>query len=397
MAWDNIVGQEKVKDIFQRAILNNKIAGGYLLHGIEGIGKEAIAFEFAKLLNCPNPIIDKNKISINQEFDNKYKNSIFNIQNIIYITALPSSKSTDKASSGMEKMTTQQLENIRKELEKKQIDYYYKTQIKDANQIRIGQIRELKKKLTLSNSNQFWKVIIIANAEKMSIESSNSLLKTLEEPKSNTTIILTTTNLNRILPTIKSRCQIIKCKSLSEKEIESYLRQNYDLTEINAKLYSILAQGSISKAKDYLDSDINQLREKVITLLRILLKKNTFRTEMAKLIDEYDLIKDKVIIEKFLILLIFWFKDIIILINKNQLQSELESNDNNIKPFGIINYDFIEILEKFAFHYSNADYNLIIKDIENSISQIYKNVNLNLIIYSLLIKIRNNIFNNIKQ
>jgi len=390
MSWDRVIGQEKVKEIIQRAILNDKIAGGYLLHGIEGVGKEALAFEFAKLLNCPNPIIKNDEIRIDDDFDNKYKNSIFNLQNIIYIIALPSSKSTDKSSSGMDKMTTQQLDNIREELEKKQADYYYKTQIKDANQIRIGQIRELKKKLTLSNSNDFWKVIIISNAEKLSIESSNSLLKTLEEPKSKTTLILTTTNIDRILPTIKSRCQIIKCKSLSEKEIEIYLKQNYELSDINAKLYSILAQGSISKAKEFLDSDIILLREKIINILRIILKKNTFRTETTKLLDENNLTKDKVLLEKFLILLIFWFKDIIILKNKEFKQ---ETSEKVIETFGIINYDFIDILEKFAFHYSNANYNLIIKEIENSISQIYKNVNLNLIVYSLLIKIRKNIFN----
>jgi len=382
MSWDRVIGQEKAKTILQKAIINNKVANAYLFHGIEGIGKDALAFEFAKVLNCPNPIIENNTIQVSPEFEKKYGNNIFIIPDIEFITALPSSKSTDKNSSGIDKFTKEQHEELKLELNQKQLDYYHRINISNANQIRIGQIRELKKKLILSNSNEYRKCIIISNAEKMSVESSNSLLKTLEEPKSNTTIILTCSNIDRILPTIKSRCQIIKCQPINQLKIKNYLIQKYNLSDVDANLFSVLSQGSISSAIKFIDDDYVKLRGYVIDLLRTTMKKKTYRMEFISMLNEFNLIKDKVISEIFLKLMILWFNDIIKVLNNQENHRKIEN---------IINYDHIDILNKFAKHYTKADYQQVIKDIEKSINQINKNVKINLIYYSLFIKLRKNL------
>ena len=80
MAWNDVIGQDRVKQILQNAFVHDRIASSYLFVGNEGIGKDALAIEFAKLLNCPNPIIEDNGLNsvakVSNEFDVKYKENI---------------------------------------------------------------------------------------------------------------------------------------------------------------------------------------------------------------------------------------------------------------------------------------------------------------------------------
>jgi len=98
--------------------------------------------------------------------------------------------------------------------------------IKGNNSIGIDQVRALKSKLALKPYQSLIKIALICQAEKLTVAAQNSFLKTLEEPPARSLIILETSNPNLLLPTVASRCQIIKLGSLpqiqSEKtEIES--------------------------------------------------------------------------------------------------------------------------------------------------------------------------------
>lgn len=85
----------------------------------------------------------------------------------------------------------------------------------DGQSIKVDQIRALQSELTKSGFESAKKVVIIHQAEKMNMNSANSLLKFLEEPPANFMIILETQSLGKILPTIRSRCQIIHFQALS--------------------------------------------------------------------------------------------------------------------------------------------------------------------------------------
>jgi DNA polymerase III delta prime subunit len=95
-----------------------------------------------------------------------------------------------------------------------------------ANEITVDQIRTLIKKLSLKSSLGKYKAAIIDNAHLMNSESQNCLLKTLEEPPGDSIIILIAQNSQRLLETIRSRCEVLQFNFVSQKDIENYARTN---------------------------------------------------------------------------------------------------------------------------------------------------------------------------
>ena len=89
--------------------------------------------------------------------------------------------------------------------------------------IKVDQIRNLSKNVVLSSTRNQHRIIIIEDAEKMNKASANALLKTLEEPPKNVVIILTTSEIGYLLPTIKSRCFKINLKTVQEQQLTKYL------------------------------------------------------------------------------------------------------------------------------------------------------------------------------
>jgi len=88
-------------------------------------------------------------------------------------------------------------------------DYHQVILAEDKSQIVVDQIRQLNQFLYMSRSYQGYRVVFISPAEALNINAANSLLKSLEEPADNTVIILLTSQLSTLLPTIKSRCQML--------------------------------------------------------------------------------------------------------------------------------------------------------------------------------------------
>ena len=87
--------------------------------------------------------------------------------------------------------------------------------------IKVDQIRDLSKNVVLSSTRNKYRIIIIENAEKMNKASANALLKTLEEPPKDVIIILTTNEIGRLLPTIKSRCFKLPLRQMIIHKLET--------------------------------------------------------------------------------------------------------------------------------------------------------------------------------
>lgn len=221
--FENIVGNEKIKTELINSVKNNKIAHSYLFVGIEGIGKKIIATEFAKMILC----LDNNK------YCNKCKSCIeFDSNNNPDFTIIEP----------------------------------------DGNSIKIDQIRNLQRKIQEKPIISEYKVYIIDNADKMTTEAQNCLLKTLEEPPEYAIMILIGSNENLFLTTIKSRCMIIHFNNIDDDIIKRYLKEQYSIDNINNNMLDIF-QGSIGKAillkdkktqYDQIDSIIDSLESKDI-------------------------------------------------------------------------------------------------------------------------------------
>ncbi len=195
--FESIVGNQNIKEQLKQALQNNKTSHSYLFIGTEGIGKKQIAKEFSKAILC----------SKTEFYCNTCKNCIeFDTQN-----------SPD-----------------------------FQTIEPDGNTLKIEQIREMQKKVVEKPIIADKKVYIIDDADKMTKEAQNCLLKTLEEPPEYVTIILIGSNENAFLSTIKSRCTIIHFQDIPDQEIKDFLIQRGIVVEDDRILKAF--GGSIGKA-----------------------------------------------------------------------------------------------------------------------------------------------------
>ena len=197
MGFENLIGNEKVKELLTKSINSNTILHSYLFVGIEGIGKSLFAKEFAKAILC----LEENKYCM-------------------------------KCTSCLE------IEN------NNHPDFM---QIEpDGNSVKIEQIRFLQQKIAEKPIISKNKVYIINNADSMTKEAQNSLLKTLEEPPEYAVIILIASNESNLLNTIKSRCTKIAFQTIENEKIERYIKEN--VSENVTKSMIDMCGGSIGKA-----------------------------------------------------------------------------------------------------------------------------------------------------
>lgn len=196
--FENILGNDLIKNMLKQSIISGQISHSYLMIGIPGIGKKMIAYQYAKALLC----LGEDKICHTckscMEFDTN------NHPDFLYLEP-------------------------------------------DGNSIKIEQIRELQKRIQEKPIISSKKVYIIDNADLMTKEAQNCLLKTLEEPPEFAIIILIGTNENAFLTTIKSRCMILHFNPIRDEDVKKYLGQNYGMETISKNVLDI-AQGSIGKA-----------------------------------------------------------------------------------------------------------------------------------------------------
>ena len=195
--FENILGNEKNKNILEKSINSNKTSHSYIFWGIEGIGKKIIAKEFAKKILC----ISQTENCTCKSCIEFYSNNNPDFQLIEPIDG----------------------------------------------KVKIEQIREMQRKVAEKPIISNKKVYIIDNSDTMTTEAQNCLLKTLEEPPEYITIILICTNEDNLLSTIKSRCTRMHFDSINIEEVGKYLKQNYPNEEISENIIN-LSQGSIGKA-----------------------------------------------------------------------------------------------------------------------------------------------------
>lgn len=208
MGFENIIGNEEVKRILTKSIVSGKQSHSYLFLGPSGIGKTIFAREFAKMLLCDDTTIEGNTCNTCKsciEFDGN-----------------------------------------------NHPDY---REIKpDGNTIKIEQIRMMQEKVIEKPVISKQKVYVIKDADSMTKEAQNSLLKTLEEPPEYVTIILVTANESLLLTTIKSRCTKIVFKKIEDNLLKEYLEKTEDKMNLSDTMLQIF-DGSIARALSLKDKE----------------------------------------------------------------------------------------------------------------------------------------------
>ena len=222
MSLRDVFCQDSAIGILQRGLAADRSAHAYLFAGLEGVGKCKTAREWARLLLCEKPVIEPVDSS-------PFADSCGSCQSC---TLLEADSHPDYAH-----IYKELLEFTREGKDKKTpIDL-------SIHVIRQFLIEQAPIRPALSKR----KVFVINEAERLNVSSQNALLKVLEEPPSYCTIILLCTRLERLLPTIKSRCQIVRFGPVDEDRIVGQLT-GMGLGSQEAGFFARLAQGSLGLA-----------------------------------------------------------------------------------------------------------------------------------------------------
>lgn len=203
--FESLYGNEQNKELLSSFIKNKKIPKSILFYGEEGVGKLFFAKEFANL------VVGSNKDS--HPDIRVYK------------------------------------------LEEGQLNHPIQT------------IRQIKDEVYLPSFSSNKKVFILQDANKMQPAAANALLKTLEEPSDQACIILLSSSVSELLPTISSRCTKIFFSPLSEFDIESFLVKEKNISSVLAKEIAQKSFGNLNEALSFLETQAVNWKEELESLL----------------------------------------------------------------------------------------------------------------------------------
>ena len=306
MYFEKIRGQRFAKKYLSNSIKSNMISHAYMFEGPSGVGKNTMARELAATL---------------LEMEN-----LFNSPDYIEITP-------------------------------------------DGNSIKIAQIRKLQSDI-LVKPYKSYKIYVIDEAQKMTVEAQNALLKTLEEPPKYAIIILITNNKESLLDTIKSRCEIIKFTPIPLVEVADYLTQT-GVDKNRASLLANFSRGSMQKAIELSESeDFHIMRDEVQKYVE------TFLTgSMLDIMDIQNSIeKYKDNITNVLDLIVNYFRDIMMV-------------KENVDSSMIINLDRLVFIKNMSTKITYSQLSKIIDIIEETKNKLRSNCNFNISIQVMTLNI----------
>ena len=261
---------------------NKKIGNSYLFSGPVGCGKEWSAIEFARLINC-----ESHEFSSCASCSSCLKFSNLQHENLNLIFPLPSTSKLKAVDDPIKGISKDDYELVLQLIDLKAKDPFCKISIPKARRITINSIRFLRKSLYLKSQNTGRKIVIIFDAHLLSEgagESANALLKILEEPPNNTSIILVTDKKSKLPLTITSRCQQIDFSNLSFDKARELI-ENDKVDNDRATQLAMLSNGNMHLAKELVLKDIDRPLKEAYNLLVSLtfLDQNTWRNTINNL------------------------------------------------------------------------------------------------------------------
>lgn len=326
--FEDIVGQEQLKEHLQNAIAMKKISHAYIINGEKASGKEFIANVFAMTLQCErqgsNPCMECHSCK-----QAKTKNH----PDIIRVTH--------------EKPNTISVDDVR---------------------------TQINSDVAIKPYSGPYKIYIVNEAEKMTQQAQNALLKTLEEPPEYAVILLLTTNMNSLLPTILSRCVVLSMKPVRDELVREYLMREIQIPDYKAQVCVAFARGNIGKAKMLATSEeFENVKEEAITLLKYIqdMELNEVMAAIKK-INDY-----KLDINDYLDIMAVWYRDVLLF---------KATNDANCLIFK----DEIQYIRKRADKSTYEGIEQIIKALDAAKSRLNANVNFELTMELLLLTIKEN-------
>ena len=262
-SFKDVVGHKDIINYIRNAVSEDKVSHAYILNGERGSGKKMLANLFASTLQCekggPDPC--------NECHSCKQAES-GNHPDIIHVTH--------------EKPNTISVEDVR-------------TQVNNDIMIKPYQGP--------------YKIYIISEADLMTPQAQNALLKTIEEPPEYAVIFLLTENAQMLLPTITSRCVMLKLRNIKDTLIKKYLMETVKVPDYKADMCTAFAQGNMGRAIMLANSEhFNEIREEAVQLLKYIDEMDL--NEVVKAIKRISAYKLE--INDYLDIIMIWYRDVLI-------------------------------------------------------------------------------------
>lgn len=327
-SFDEIIGHEKVKEHLRNAVKLNKISHAYIINGMQGSGKNMIADVFSKTLQC-----EKGGDTPCNVCHSCIQAESGNHPDIIRITH------EKPASIGVEDVRGQLVEDI--------------------------QIRPYSGR---------YKIYIIDDADKMTVQAQNAILKTIEEPPEYGIIMLLTENADALLPTILSRCVRLDLTPVQDSLIKEHLMQKFGIPEYDARFAAAFARGCVGRAEAVINSEVFVgIKENALHML-----KYVSDMTVGELINSVKSINDyKGNINDYLDLLAMWYRDVLLF---------KSTNDANLLIFK----DELKTIRRQASVSSYEGIQTVLTSIDKAKKRLNANVSFELVMELLFLTMKEN-------
>jgi len=319
----NLIGHEWAVDMLKKHVINETTRHAYLFSGPPGLGRHTLALRFAQALNCTTPVS----------------------------TGIPCGQCRDCRQIAA--MQHADLTIIQAEAE--------------GGTLKVDQIREARRTLTLKPYQSKYRVSIFLRFQEANDNAANALLKTLEEAPSYAVLILTADNPEQLLPTIVSRCEVLRLRPLRIEEVQRGL-ESRGLETGRAKLIAHISGGRMGYALRLIENDsLLEKREERLNDLQTLISAS--RVQKFSYADK--LSKDKDVMRQAILFWLSYWRDV--MLRTAQAETPLVNVDRNVE------------IEDLASSMDLSSARLVVSGLESALEKMDRNVNSRMLAEVLLL------------
>ena len=326
--FKDVVGHKDIIQYMKNAIDQKKLSHAYIVNGQRGSGKKLLSRLFAMTLQCESG-----------------QNEPCGVCRSCVQTK--SGNQPDIITISHEKPTSISVDEIR---------------------------QQLNGDILIKPYSSPYKIYIIPEADLMTVQAQNALLKTLEEPPEYAIIFLLTENADTLLATIRSRCVMLKLRNIKDKLVKKYLMEELQVPDYQAELCAAFAQGNIGRAAMLAKSEhFNEIKEDAIQLMKYI-----DQMELQEIISAIKQInKYKLEVTDYLDILTIWYRDVLLYKATKDVS-------------GLVFSDQLKFIKEKASKSSYEGIEKILSSIEIAKQRIKANVNFDLLMELLLLTIKEN-------
>ncbi len=344
--FEEILGHKKEVSHLEQAIRSGKVSHAYIFNGEKGTGKNMLAKAFAQTLQCERIPIPSGEFTGQDAAENAMK-----------IVPCGECHSCKQAASGNHP------------------DIIFLQHEKPAS-IGVDDVRDqLVGDAQIRPYNGRYKIYIISDAEKMTVQAQNAILKTIEEPPEYVIVLLLTANDRALLDTIRSRCVTLNLKPVPDDVVKEYLMDQIQIPDYQADICAAFAQGNIGKAVRLASSeDFNAIKSSAMRLIR-----SAGDMEISAIIDYVKEVQDyRISIQDYLDILALWYRDMVYYKATKDID-------------GIVFKDELRTIRETVQRCSYEGAEEVMKAIETAKARLSANVNFDLTMELLFLVIKENI------